>query len=237
LFRSILPLITVAFLTVGNAITVVLGEWITTLNFNGRVNEAWKKAYLRPSISIIIESAHNQQPPPAAGGAKGSGPLPPTSINMSNQDLHHGLGASSVSAASRNASEPLTRDAQKQDDDALSTQAAVYGTISSSLAPSAAKRAHRSRNFVSGRALGLGGTAAVPILGGPPSSRTLMSAGSYASHFDDEAGAGERLLTQGGDGYGAMSPRQSSLSSVQPRHAMQFLNKYATKEMEKQGRK
>ena len=53
--RNIVPLATAVFLIIGNVITVVLGGWITTLNFNGRVNEAWKKAYLRPSVTVTSD--------------------------------------------------------------------------------------------------------------------------------------------------------------------------------------
>ncbi|CUI14841.1 glucan synthase-like protein, putative [Bodo saltans] len=207
LFRTYIPIITAAFLTVGNAITVILGEWITTLNFNGRVNEAWKKAYLRPSISIVVESDKG------TGGGGGGG----------------GGGGSGDMAASLRA--PLTRAAQQQESDVQSANAAVHGTISSSLAPSSTKRALRSnRNFVSAKALGMPG--AIPVGGGGPgSSRTLMSVGSFHSHFDDEAG--ERLLAAPEGDRGGDSRHGSSLSSVQPRHAMHFLNKYTAKEFDR----
>jgi hypothetical protein len=55
LVRSVAPLVSAAVLIIGNVITVIIGGWITTLNFNGRVNEAWKKAYLRPSVTVSTD--------------------------------------------------------------------------------------------------------------------------------------------------------------------------------------
>jgi hypothetical protein len=98
LLRGWAPLLTSAFLILGNALTVVFGEWITTLNFNGRVNEAWKKAYLRPQTS--------------SGGVDDK--------------------SQSFVSVTR---EPLTHAREQQQNEVLSAQAAVYGTISSSLMP------------------------------------------------------------------------------------------------------
>jgi hypothetical protein len=61
-FRNLIPLVCAAILVVGNLIAVVLSDWITTINFNGRVNEAWKKAYLRPPLATTQET---KPPPPS----------------------------------------------------------------------------------------------------------------------------------------------------------------------------
>jgi hypothetical protein len=39
------------FLSIGSAVAVVLSDWLATMNFNGRVGESWKKAYLRPAVA------------------------------------------------------------------------------------------------------------------------------------------------------------------------------------------
>ena len=178
LLRGWAPLLTSAFLILGNALTVVFGEWITTLNFNGRVNEAWKKAYLRPQTS--------------SGGVDDK--------------------SQSFVSVTR---EPLTHAREQQQNEVLSAQAAVYGTISSSLMPQTTKKTIRTtRGLMSARAI------AIPA--GQTSNRTLLSAGSFASHGMQEDVPSERLLTADQD-----RERQSSVlsQSQQPRHAMAFLDR------------
>jgi len=178
IFRNIVPLITAALLIIGNAITVVLSEWITTLNFNGRVNEAWKKAYLRPSVANTAQIDWSKQ---GGGGAPG-------------------------------ASEPLTRMREHQQEDAWIANAAVSGTINSSL-PSAASRRSSNRsnkNFMSSKA--------IPAPGAPQ-SKSVMSVGSMN---EDPDGLGDRLLA-------SEATRNDSLLSAPTNRGLHFLNYFGVK--------
>jgi len=124
-FRSLVPVLSTLFMIVGNAVTVVLSDWITAMNFNGRVTEAWKKAYLRPAmIRSTIETKN--------AGAAGPG--------------GHGRGGGGDGGV-------LTHGKEMAADHESKSQAAMHGTLSATLEPrvaASATKARRARDPLSG---------------------------------------------------------------------------------------
>eukprot|EP00760_Papus_ankaliazontas_P012249 PhM_4_TR1522/c0_g1_i1/m.50012 len=59
-FRRIQPLLCMALVTIGYALSVSIAGWLTTLLYNGRVSEAWKKALNR----IVVPDNKDPPPPP-----------------------------------------------------------------------------------------------------------------------------------------------------------------------------
>jgi hypothetical protein len=174
IFRNIVPIIVTGFMIVGNAVTVIFSEWLTTLNFNGRVNEAWKKAYLRSSGPAAAA--------PAAAPASGGGPPAPAPGVAPSP-------ATALSSTSNRANSP-----QRPPADAAAA-ASFGGSIAASL-PSkhrtmAAKAAAAARPHPNLMARG----GAVP----PPSTsaRTFTSFGSERDirERDEEADLGAPLVS------------------------------------------
>jgi hypothetical protein len=164
--RKIVPALCLVVLVVGNAITVILSDWITAMNFNGRVTEAWKVAYLRPSMST------------SAGPAMPPGAIAPATVPGAPQrGSRAGRSGDDDTIAGP---KPLTREDQLQQDAAAGARYATQSTIQSSLNPGYASSYRAShRRHPNGR----------PSL--PSSSGTLQNSFSEAPMASGSAGDGD----------------------------------------------
>ena len=170
LFRTLVPVLVTGFLLVGNALTVLMSEWLTTLNFNGRVNEAWKKSYLRSSGP---EAAGPAAPSPAVGPAPAAGGA--TTV------LSSAAAPSGTSAA-----QPATKDAQP----AAAAAAAREGFMGSSLASHLPSRSKASKPRIHHSLIAQHGMV-------PPPSTSARTFTSFGSERPDDDGLDHALLGGG----------------------------------------
>eukprot|EP00756_Hemistasia_phaeocysticola_P008616 Hpha_TRINITY_DN14678_c0_g1::TRINITY_DN14678_c0_g1_i1::g.48572::m.48572 len=69
MFRRVIPVAVMIILALGNFICVTLCTWLMAMMYNGRVAEAWRRAYFRSTATAA--PAPSAPPPPPSGGQKG----------------------------------------------------------------------------------------------------------------------------------------------------------------------
>lgn len=95
IFRRIIPFIIMLMLAVGNMLAICISLTLTTIMYNGRVAEAWRKAYFRSSASAA---------PPSAGPVSGTAGMQAAmggggGAHAQDAATNFGLGADAVGAA------------------------------------------------------------------------------------------------------------------------------------------
>jgi len=72
-FRRILPVGIMVLLSIGSFFCVAVSTWLMAMMFNGRVAEAWRRAYFRSTATAAEAPAAAPPPPPSGGGDRQAG--------------------------------------------------------------------------------------------------------------------------------------------------------------------